>query len=79
MNLQIVQSREDALLGHAQAACHHGKKQTVVRLERRAEHCADQVDHSVVIAMGVGLVQRHVVLVDQQNGLLTIVLFEERA
>ena len=79
MYFKVIQPREYALLGHAQAAREHRHKQAVVGLQRRAEHRADDVYHLRVISMMERLVQRHVVFVYYQYCLLAVVLFQQTA
>ena len=51
--------------------------QGIIGLERLPEKAADQCNHFLIIAMLKSLVQRYVVLVDQQNHLLPIVRHQQ--
>ena len=75
----IVQAGEDALLGYTQAAGQHSKKQAVIGFQCRSKHSADQVDHALIVTVLIGFVQRNVVFVNEQNNLLTIMLFQKDA
>ena len=75
--LKIIEPCKNTLLGYAQAARQHGKLQEIVRLERLPEQTANQRSHFPVVSMLKSLVQRHVVFIDQENDLLTIMFFEK--
>ena len=79
MHHQVVQPRKDALLRYAQTTGQHSEKQAVVRFQRQTKHRTNQIDHPVVIAVRICLIQRHIVFVDQQKHLLPVMLFEKRA
>ena len=77
IHVEVVQSREDALLRYPQASRQHRKLQEIVRLERPAEQATDQRNHLLVIAVLERLVQRYIIFVDEENYLLAVVLIQQ--
>ena len=78
MYLRIVQACENALFRNPQATRQHGKVQAVVGLQRIIKETADQIYHLIIISSLERLIQRYIILINQQNGFLSIVLFEKQ-
>lgn len=76
-HLEIVQPGEDAFLRHAQTSCQHCELQVIVRFQRLTEQAANQRDHLFIVAVLERFIQRHVVFVDQEDGLLPVMLIEQ--
>ena len=71
---QVVQTGKNTLLRDFQTACHYRELEEIIALQCPAVEVADQLDHIVAVAEVPGLVQGHIVLVNQEGGLLAIVL-----
>ncbi len=73
MNLQVVQSCEDAFSADPQTSCDDSQLQKRVGLQRRFEQRADEADHLVVETFEVGILQRHVIFVDEDDDVIFMV------
>ena len=75
--LKIVQASKNALLGNAQTACQNSKLQKSICLQCLSEQAADERHHFSVIAMLESLVQRYIVLIDQNDRFLAIMFIQQ--
>ena len=71
--LQIVEPGKNAFLTDPKAACDDTLLQIRIRLERRLEQGTDEPDHVVVEAMQIGVFQWHIVLVDEDDGIMSVI------
>ena len=72
VDFEIIQSGEDALFGDAQAAGQDSELQTVIRFQCVAEQAAQEGHHLIIVTSLEGLVQRDVILVDQDDDLAAV-------
>ena len=77
-HLEVVQPGKNAFLRYAQAARQHRELQVIVRFQRLTEQTANQRDHLFIVAVLERFIQRHVIFVDQEDGLLVVVFIEEQ-
>ena len=70
-NVQVIQPREDRLFADPQAPGHHCEFQIIIRLQRGLEERTDQRDHPVVESTEIRILKGDVILVDQDDGLLS--------
>ena len=77
-HLEVVQPGKDAFLRHAQTSRQHRELQKIVGFQRLPEQAANQRDHLFIVAVLERFIQRHVVFVDQEDGLLVVVFIEEQ-
>ena len=75
-DLEIIQSRENALLRCAQAPCQNGKLKIIICLKRGAEQTADQHYHFIIITVFVCFRQRYIIFVDQYNDSFPIMFMQ---
>ena len=73
VHLQIVQPGKDALLTDAQAACDDTLFEIGVGLERGFKQRTDKADHFIVKPTQIGVLQRYIVLVDEDDGLMSMI------
>ena len=73
---KIIQIRENALFRDAQHACQHSEVQRRIRLERRREKGAEEIDGLVIKVMFPCRLDRHVIFVQEQDGLFPIMRLE---
>ena len=64
---KVVCPGEDALLGNAETAGDDGKTQGSIVLQGRTQHATNDLQHLRIVAVGTGLSNGNIVLVDEQD------------
>ncbi len=73
IHLQIVQSGKDTLLADAQAPRDHALFQIRIGLKRGFKQRTDKADHFFVEAMQISVLERYVVLIDEDDGIVPMI------
>ena len=76
-DLKIIQSGKNTFLCHTQTACQHSEKQAVVCFQHLLKHIPDQQCHFLIISLLVRFRQGHIIFVNQNDYLLTKMLFQQ--
>ena len=76
-NFKVIQPGEDTLLCNAQTSRQYGKINIIICLQGLPEQIMDQADHPVVIAVLLCLVQRNIILIDEQDHFLSVMFIDE--
>ncbi len=74
VNFQIVQPCKNAFFADSEAARNHAFLKVWIGLERRFKEGADEVNHLIVKAFEIRIFQRHIVLVDEDDAILSMIL-----
>jgi hypothetical protein len=78
-HLEVVEAREDALLGHAQDAGENTLEQVGIVFQPARQEVAEELHRVVVVAVDVAGVDGRVVFVDEQDHGLAVVFMENPA
>ena len=73
-DLEVVQAREDALLGNTKAAGQNRKFQKIIGFQGFSKHSPNQRNHFPIIAILKRLIQRDIVFIDQNYCFFPIML-----
>ena len=76
IDLRVVQPGEDALLRDTQNPGHHAEPAVLAVLERGREEVPEKLERLLSESVRRGVVDRRIVLVDQNHGLLAVVRME---
>ena len=75
IHFKIIQPRENTFLGDPQTASQHSHLQTVIGFQHASQHSTNQRYHLIIVSMLKCLIQRHIVLINQNDHLSAIMLF----
>ena len=78
MHLQVIQSGENALLRYPETPGKDSEIQAVIRLQHIAKQVADQTHHLIIVSCLKCFIQRDIILINQQDGLLAVMFFEKQ-
>ena len=74
MHLQVIKAGKNTLLGDSQTSGKGSKIKAVICFKGIAQQITDEVYHLVIVPCLKGFIQRNIILIDQQDDLLTIML-----
>ena len=70
---KIIGSSKNTFFGNAQTSCNHRKLKCCIILQCLAHHGADHIQHFIVICLASRFRHRHIVLINKQNHLFSII------
>ena len=66
-HIQVIEAGKDGFFADSEASGYNGEFQIVIRLQGRLKQGTDQRCHPVIKATEIGILQRNVILIDQDD------------